>query len=340
MISKNENLISPPNSDEIHHWQNKLEWLKLDYLDNKINDYILPNHYEYYSGLTSFFLYNIKDIESLNYFNSILVRDGSLTLIKFFHQNPHPKHIKTKLVIHKNLYYLIPLAWKNQTLLYETQSMTQEPKKPEAFFLFGNLDPFHCSKQYLEYKLKSILNKYKIRENNCPIFVTLMANELNNERIIEKENKFLLEFISKTANILGENITYKTWDELRDFDFHNCLYFNLNQYDHLFSDSYVDYHFLSKGAYPIPRTDHQPIQQKVELSPFHFINISNQFPDNYYIIAQKISDEIKFYNNNIFKEEFLLNRKVDYFSDVKICTPELLSYSNHLAKKFHPCSYT
>ena len=290
---------------------------------------------KYFSPFSAAFLFEIKSLGALSYFSPIIVRDGALTLLKFFYDNPRPPNNSSLLVVNDALKNIIPANWADRVLTYKLTSnkkFNYASDKIKILFLNTQLGKNQCTKKYLLNLFTQLRSYAKTTtfEVYFSSFLSYNSESLSTRNELAKhDNELLIELF----NVFKSVPIIKSPNDIVTDDFSDFLFCDLNEFNFYYSDSYFCHSLLAQGAAAFPRNDaheEEPLV-KIPLSLYHNIEVFELPKTNPFLVnAQKIqnhldafreSKELSFEASNHRPEKFC-------FAD-KICCPsfEDLAYT-------------
>ncbi len=325
------------NENELFMSNHLYSWLKNDIATKKLLAYLYPHSKNYHSELRPLFLFQIRDFDLLNSFSSIMAKDGLFSLLKFFNTFP-AESLKTSLLIQEKLAYIVPENFKNKIKFYKnTLESQKENHIPEKIFIIATINPYHNSLDYVKSSLEKLIKRYGNDIQKASISCFLISpiqfyeiDELGNfgiSGVFESDivNVGLAENYScynyKFAQVIQRqfkdidididiDIEFVNWHTVQAQDLKDSMFLDLNESNFLYSDSFIIHHFLSKGSIPFNQNEFIPSENKLfsyKTSPFHSIEIHNNFPSNYEAIHNGLAEELVELKKYVLKEEFIFD---------------------------------
>lgn len=328
-MNKIKGLLQSITEDDIYLSRSKTQWNSEDDLSKKCYNEFFPHLSNFEVSMPSFFLYELNDFDYLNYFPIALIRDGVLSLAKFFHLNPEPKHIKTMFVINSRLSFLVPELWLEQVAFYEMGSSPPKDKvesdNADVYIsLLGSR--LFCDLDYVKEVSQKILKDSKGKSIN----LTIVAN--NNNPAGEKSsrtkvNNYIYYAIDVIRSVLTnvKRIEYINTSDIEYYNLENSLFYDLNQFNTLFSDCYVSHNIMSKGAFKmcsVPTLDKSFFHA---ISFFHGYYISSQAPAHYKAQRKGYLESLRPIQSFLNENEMNLQRSASDPNSLRIVSPEFES---------------
>jgi hypothetical protein len=321
---------------------NKVLWLSEESLAHKYYYYLYPHSSLYQSPLIPIFLFELNDIDFLNYFPAILARDGSLSLIKFFYTYPEPKNIKTTILINRKLSSLVPEAWQDNIAFYtfSSEATNVVEQSVENIYLSLFSDVHHCSYEFAKERLttlkESMTPGHKPKINcffnyNIPVGEELLKKHKTGHMF--KITSFL------TKLFIDFEIEYLNYEEITSSNMEDSVFLDLNECDFLISDCFVKHLCVSQGA-KIFKNDNKndEIDKNTYFVPysfFHKLIITNEFSQTEKANSKIMYDELEKFKDIIDPIENKISRNSNDFSEVELCSEELKSFAYHFSTKYN-----
>lgn len=292
---------------------------------------------KYFSPFCAAFLFEMKSLGALSYFSPLVVRDGALTLLKFFYDTPKPINSSTLLIVNDALKNLIPTSWANNVLTYKLTSNKKfdyTRDKIKILFLNTQLGKNHCT-------LKHIANIFtQLRTHaKTATFETYFSSFLsyNSESLLVRgelakhDNELLLEIL----NIFKSVPIIKSPNDILSDDFSDFLFCDLNEFSFYYSDSCFYHSLLTQGASALTHNhaDTEPLV-KIPLSFHHSIEVfelpkTNMFLHN----SQKTQNHLDTFRESKFLSHEASHHKPEKFCFAdKICCPSFEDMAYDLVK--------
>ncbi|MBK24101.1 MAG: hypothetical protein CME70_08890 [Halobacteriovorax sp.] len=306
----------------------KANWMEMDFLDKKTLNYTRPHSEECFNplGIDSF-LFHFKKKDWFNFFPSLFVRDGLLSILHFFYVHPKPDGIKTILILPDTAGSFIPSEWQEQCLLYKIQThpLKEEVNRSELY-----LTTTVAAELYNDSNLKQQLDL--AQKSQMSLKGLFFRHEPLGEEAVDTNDNRDFEFFNYLKNTIENNLELLDWRSLKSKDLSKVSFLELNENNYWYNDSAVTHHFLSNGASSF---DHRYKAETfneddcVRISKYHyykFKTISKEQKKN----AESCWKYINEIPSHVFKEEALLDRKAQDYKEIFLCTPEFKSLAKDL----------
>lgn len=328
--------IESISADDRRIVTNKMTWLREQSIVNKFYHYFYPHSEVYQSPLIPLFLYELEDLEMLNYFPVVLARDGAISLMKFFFENPNPSKVKTPILIHQSLKNLVPLAWKENIAFYnyDAKKIAKVDQSIDKIFLTLFSEPKHCSLEYAEKKLRQL--EEKIQKGCCPEIKCYFNYKIpvGEESHDQHHTKHLFEMTTLIKEIFPENkVSYVTNDDVKSLSMNNSLLIDLNEFKFFFADCFVRHLILGQGAVELAE-EVERIGYHIPYSFNHGLLISDEYGEEYKVIAKQIHQDMELLRESIEASEAKISRDSYQFEDVQLCSEELKAFTYEQLKKY------
>lgn len=302
---------------------------------------LLGQHAErYFSPYCSAFLFEMKSLHAITYFSPLIVRDGAMSLMKFFYDNPQPPSESTLVGINDSLRGLVPSAWIKNVFTYKIRSnkkFNYSCDKIKILLLNTQLGPNHCTKEYLsrlysKIKTKTSSNSFEIHYSS---FLSQNSEDLSVRGDLAKHHDELLIEVLRTFQSAP---VVKSPNELKFNDYSDFLFCDLNEFHFYYSDSYFYHSLLQQGAIGFDdESDSSEAIVKIQLSPYHeihfFILQKKDTPD---CPSQKIEDLLNKFRNFKTLQKIEAEYKPNDISFAnKICTQSFEDFAYEVVKTYH-----
>ncbi len=323
-----KSLINESYRDVSSVLSKKSNWMEMDFLDKKTLNYTRPHSEECFNplGLDSF-LFHFKKKDWFNFFPSLLVRDGLLSILHFFYLHQNPNGIKTILILPESAGNLVPKEWQEQCLLYEikTHPIHEKVNRSELY-----LTTTVASELYSD----SFLNEQLIQaqKSNLDLKGLFFRHEPLGEEAVDTNDNRDFEFFSSLQEVLSRKIELVDWRTIKSSDLSKSSFIELNQNNYWYNDSAVTHHLLGSGANSIgDRYTEEKFDDNdcLRISKYHFYKFRSLSS------AQK-EKGIKSWNHvnqipaHVFKGEAFLDRKAQDYKEIFLCTKEFKSLAKDL----------
>lgn len=223
---------------ELELFNNRDQWLKTDSAIDRIVETMSPHSEVYFSDLCPIFSFEIFDLENLNLFKAVHLRDGAATLIDFYLKYPEPNQLRTKVYVEKSLFSLTPKAWMNHVVPVELVT-TKHSKRDNSYYITG--DTFE---DFDEIKIKKLID---IGVTHIEVIPTTFSSQDQKSRA-EIGSKFINLAKKLKENFKGVDIKFISPEEIdkskvKEFYVETSL--GVSVYC---SDSYLIHYLLGLGA--------------------------------------------------------------------------------------------
>lgn len=328
-MSKVQDLLKSITEDDLYLSRSKTQWNLEDDLSTKMYNDLFPHINNYEVSIPSFFLYELNDLSYLNYFPIILIRDGAFSLAKFFLLNPEPKNIKTLLVLHSKLSFLVPEQWLKQVAFYNTGSSNLDiniSNKTDVYISLLGSTKF-CDLDYV----KTISQQILADTSGLPIDLTIVANHnhpLGEKNSHSKIDPYIFYAIDTIRSILSKtsSVNYINTTDVEYLNLENSLFYDLNQFNALFSDCYVAHNIMAKGAYKV--TPSKIVTESTFYHPisfFHGYYISSRPSESYKSERDRYVSSFDLIQPFLNENEFQLQRNSSDLNSLSVIGPEFES---------------
>lgn len=316
----------------ISQFRNESLWLSDADTTKEISGLLGQHSKRYFSPLRTAFLFEIKSLAALTYFSPLLVRDGALTLLKFFYDNPQPSNETLILIINDKLKTLVPANWVNNVLTYKFNSdkaFNYSSDKIKILFFNSQFGQKHCSMEFISTLFCDL--RAKAKNNNFEIYFSSFFSE-NPEGILVRNElaKHHFELFTETLRLFNSLPIIKTPDEFESENFTDFLFCDLNEFSFYYSDSYFYHSLLSHGAIDFTNStsDSLPLVT-IPLSNYHKIEIFELAKtDSNIMSAKKIQNLLSaFRDSKVFSEELANNGSKEINFTNKIYSPSFEDFA-------------
>jgi hypothetical protein len=295
----------------------------------KVTQELLGVHYRpYFSPFRAAFLFEMKP-QSIIRFSPVLARDGALTLLHFFYQNPLPMDPAVRILVNRSLLSLVPRAWRKNILPYGLvdKSPQKETQTFKVIFVLFGLGLKQSRMAYVEKQIETVMAKAQGRKMEVQCLTVWSGIEETapiRDELNRHQNEILVEIASRTG-CRPLNRTIKELEMSHLTDWHFC---DLNEFNFFYADSYLTHFFYSHGASPVGKNEtfHGEALLQIPLSFYHDLRVDmyqiSESSDE--IVDQAFSD---FNSSYILKSE-ILNYKPEKFTfKDKLCTPSFEEFA-------------
>jgi hypothetical protein len=274
------------SSSELGIFQNFKYWTSNARHVRTTNNFLHHHALNYFSTLRPLFLHQLKSPDVLDYFSYVQIRDGLLNLMYFFYRWRKPLTGNTLLLIPSHFRKYVPEEWQNNVALYSLcpkESNEEAVRKSEKiYFIVSILDSRHFTTDYLLKKIQEIKKIYGHRWNEIQInLLSLGANiPTDISDFFDEKMKYQYEVYKTIINVLPGNVRHVTWGDLTNEGLEGSVFFDFNECDFYYSDSYVRYYLLSRGAVPFVSEEEKNDGLEINISLNHRFVISENHRGN------------------------------------------------------------
>lgn len=318
-------LYSEIANEETNIFNRRESWNPEDCIDEKFSEYMRPHSLSYFSRLRPIFSFEIKELSSLSSFSHVLFRDGILFLLRFFQNHPEPAKLRTKILIQRELAFLVPKAWEENILLYQTvlkPSLEKSEKSLKELFLtvtFGE-------KKLEEKAVQEICQKINEQSSIERITVIPFYNILRGEDFLSYDRASLFSQMDIIKTELSRfEIAFLDYSQRGTLNYGEGYFYQVNPGKVYFADSLLDHEFLGGGAKPLIKKESK---QMVSLSPYHGMEISTFHLDKE---QQEKKERLESFPRK-FDSEPILNREKEDFFDIFYYSKNILKLAYELGK--------
>jgi hypothetical protein len=168
-----------------------------------------PSSDEFYHPLNPMFATFLSEPRHISAYNLVLLRDGAGSLLDFYLRFPTPKSSSTLFLVSANLYFLVPEAWRSQTLAYRIN--VPEITITKKLVLFCLLSETFLSWNRFHNHIDQWLKQFPKDADVSAYFA--IRNEPINHNWDEKQISF--EVTSAIQNYFDKKLTFLTYDALK-----------------------------------------------------------------------------------------------------------------------------
>lgn len=205
------------------------------------------------------------------------LRDGLVPINIFFMLN-EPTTDHPRLYIHKDLWFIVPVAWQKHVRFFDidTDCRFSKNKLPKKIIIMGLANSTLADPEEFDDALNLLVEKIgekNLKDIEVQAYIPTRGTDLLGGW--QKENTFV--YARSLFEKIKIDIEFPEWVILREQATHSdTMYYEINR-GHFIKDSYSMHHFLSKGAGLLEAgspNDKIPFVQesKVPLSQFHWMN--------------------------------------------------------------------
>ncbi len=314
-------------NEETNLFNRRPSWNNEDSLDEKYLEYMLPHSKAYFSRLRPLYSFEIKKLGALNSFSHVLLRDGLVFLLRFFHLNPRPLALQTKVFIHRDLAFVVPEAWKSHIYLYETVSYT--PERPRANSSKNLVIAINLHEGQKKANLSRLLEPYKDKAQFLyvlPLFQVMRGEDFLNQKRADVFN-LVRELFPKEAKMVD-------LEELSHLYAKETSFIHCNPQRTFLSDSSLEHRWLSQG-YTSPLIKEvarvRDDATLVSLSPYHGMKLSLfETPKWQEPLRVRLYEQLQFPSGALFQGEPQFNREIEDYYKIFYYSSGLLELAKNL----------
>lgn len=298
----------------------------------------VPHWIGYSSALTPVFLERMESLQLLDRLSPVLIRDGLLSLAYFFHRNPNPEALSSATVLFVNRRFapFVPPAWASRIAYYALGRSCGAPSPARAvndlFLVATILGERQCSLGHLRERLARARDFFAAGERETMVHVVPLVPRK------EVREDLFFQYVMEIREAFGPAVQCLRWTDAREREVDGAYFVDLNEFDFFYTDSFVNHHFLSRGALPLsagesPRSD----DLWVDASLCHGYALSWQGKECRYGSAVDLRRELEeFTASDLYQEE---QRDFDdhvepFHMNRKACPPSFESMVYSLARKY------
>lgn len=233
-----------------------------------------PHALNYANELKPIFLFEVKNPHQLKLFDSVMVRDGAISLLSFFYKFPSPPKGHARLLVEESLSYLVPRTWEELVCYY---SLEVDPLSQENFkgvVLTGLIHPNVISLESLENKLTSLRKSCDLNEKE--VYVMTQAFCPREQDHFERTRPYYVELVGLLKSFFPK-LKSISWEDLSTRDVRQLKVFDLDEKKVICSDSFVNFNLFGRGAGLL--FEQESLDESfgtLELSPFHRLHLKRE----------------------------------------------------------------
>ncbi|MBC7429466.1 MAG: hypothetical protein H7336_12685 [Bacteriovorax sp.] len=246
--------------------------------DDLYKNYLAPFSLEIYGPTGPFFIYSGHGIVELKELPCWTLRDGIVPLSIFF-KEVAPSEVTNKIMIHKDLWFVVPEVWRGHVQYYsiEADNIFDKNNLPEKIFVSGILNSTLAEPEDFDESLKYLADTIG-KENLENIEIFAYFPDKRNDLWGSWDEENVLKYSKAIFKNLKIDIQVPEWRMIHtEVDYKKCLYHEVN--NGLFvKDSYLDHFVLSRGGGHVRRApqkidEHFSKVSESRLSIYHRICI-------------------------------------------------------------------
>lgn len=317
-------LYSDQANEETNIFNRRETWNPQDYLEEKYLEFMTPHAFGYFSRLRPMFSFEVKSLSSINNFSHVLFRDGILFLLRFFKTYPKPNKLKTKVLISKDLAFIVPEAWKKNVLLYNT---VVEPTKSsvvrDELVLSVSFGETSFCKESFETLSKLVKTKSEIKK----VTILPFYNVIRGEDHLSYDRAYLFQQMEVIRRALAPlEIEFIEYSQRGHLSYEKVFYHCFHPGKVYFNDSRLDHEFYGGGALPIGTVLES---YDVPLSPYHGMKILPFALDQKQLKLKTILNSL----SDMSFSEPIPNRDKEDFFEIFYYSKSLLKLADELGRE-------
>lgn len=318
--------------DLMYQFRNENLWRANTSAANSLIGLLSQHTKQYFSPFRAAFLFEMKSLGAVNYFSPILVRDGALTLLKFFYDNPKPRNEDMLLIINDKLKNIIPTSWSENVFTYKLTSnknFNYSAKKIKVLFLSTQLGGKHCSMEYVSTLFSEL--SLKAKESVFEIYFSSFQSEI--AEIPETSNALIkhnFELYTKTLALFNTVPIIKNPDKLESENLVDFLFCDLNEFNFYYSDSYFYHLLLCRGSRDFAdKPDNLAPIFEAPLSQYHKIQIFDFTKTDVMRSRSQNTENLlnEFRGSKLLSEDQASYRPEKFNFSNKICSPSFEDFA-------------
>lgn len=310
-------------NEETNLFNRRPSWNLEDSLDEKYLEFLVPHSKAYFSRLRPIHSFEIKGLESLNSFSHVLLRDGLIFLLRFFHRFPMPGELQTKIFVHEDLAFTVPESWQNQILLYSSVSYFI-PRERKNLIVCLNLH----EEQRIE-NLKELLGPHWSKREE--LFILPFYNTMRGEDYYSYDRTNTLGPLKDLVPSHGKIVNLS---DLTHLDAQDTEFINANPQKVYWSDSNLDHNWLRHGlSSPLIKSENELSGDYgiVSLSPYHGMTLRRfRESEAQGRLRARLFNELKFPEGPLFQNEPSFNRSLEDYYKIFYFSSGLLQLAKEL----------
>lgn len=295
-------------------------WSNENALVQKMLFMISPQGKPYETTIPTFLSYQLKSLRHLNFFDVALLRDGALPLVKFFLSHREPTGFSSRILVHEDLSYLVPLEWREQVFYYRTYE-TNDAIQGDTLLLFGSLDSFASPISSMARNLQALSNnQYK----KCVLLASMAPIETE-EKLLNFDHHYF-EVIKLLVQKFP-NLEVKNWNDVKLMNFNQICLHSISDNRFWIADSYLEHFARIQGARAaIIQPSQYKIIEQIRLSSHHGFEIHQGYSEKDCELARWLYHWYDAYESIVFREETYFPIETEDHKKSQLCTSELMSF--------------
>jgi hypothetical protein len=260
-------------------------WYHQQHQGVKLNthDNLWPSSEEFFHPWNPAFADFCQTKKHLELYPMLLLRDGAHSLLDFFLRFPEPTQKSSHLIVHADISFLVPDAWRATTKCFRI--IPQREYKPTNKLLFYHLlnEPYHNKIESSE-KLSSWLEKFP-KDSEVELFMCI-REKLYNKNGNERRDCF--DIMADIQHYFQNRVKILEFDEFKQRGADsNSTYINMDRCKSSISFCSIDSYMMSNSCQIFPQAidkdfkgnviDISPISFNHDLVLYDFINEGSVF---------------------------------------------------------------
>ncbi len=259
-------------------------WLELEDIDEEFEEALKPHTKVFTNKLRPIWLFYLKNIQKLGFFDYVMAKDGSLGLARFFTQFREPEGIETKILIDSKHYRLVPECWKDNVILYRHCGQIN---KSETFVLSLTGHSGIATLDELNHALETLKKDY------APLKLIVMPFSMKvrgMERLMDGDS-YLSSMIATVSKAYSGELEFVSLEELSKRNLDGCSCLNLNPGKTMYSESYIDQFLSSKGCHRID-VSVTDLKKTIRVGVNSYVEILTDWPSDHQNVRSKVESSL------------------------------------------------
>lgn len=216
--------------------------------DNTYMNYLLPFSYDYFGPTNPMLVFGGHTLNDIPNQKFLTIRDGIIPTSIFF-RDISPSTFKGEVLIHKDLWYTVPDAWREKVKYFNIVSKYQYDSThlPKKIFIAGALNTVLADPDELDSMIKELRDGIG-KENLKKIEVFAYFPNKRTDLWGNWEEENVLRFSASLFKNLKVDLKVPEWKLIHsENDYSDTLYYEVNA-GALIKDSYLTHFTLARGA--------------------------------------------------------------------------------------------
>ena len=287
-------------------------WEREDQTAIKLTEFLSPHTETFFCSLRPVFLHQLKSgMDVISYFSPLLCKDGLLSLLQFFRIYPcPPDSVGPLLLIHWMFAPFVPELWESKVAYYQAMPdawNSFSERISDVYFILSIIDERQCSLSSIEKQLKNIKKIFEQKSYPQRFHAVMFISPAFSRTVQENDprTEYCFRMVSLLQKTFELEINFVKWTDLLKADLRGTGFYDLNEMNFYYADSFVLNYFLSHGSVPICGYKNQPsVDFKISASMYHSYGISKNGlsidSENKKALQKKMKD---FLSSSFFLEE-------------------------------------